>query len=143
MQRQDEWLHHARRAVVGARIAPVLEEMGLGHVPRAGGRRLVVVQREVDGQRHALRQLREVEVGRGVVRRIAAEDAEELDAARAHVLGELAQRVAAIDGRGDRLDVRHGVSGRAELRVEGMHEGVRLGAQAFAGDDECFRDVLS
>ena len=62
------------RAVVGAGVAPGFERMGLRDVPEAARRRLVVVEAEVDAERHLRQRLGEAEVGGRRVGRVAAQD---------------------------------------------------------------------
>ena len=136
MQWRDERLHQARGAVMPARIAPLLEEMGLRHMPGACLRCFVLFQREVQRERNAPHEIPELEIDGCVIGGIATQDAQHPDASAAQVLDKLPQRVAAAHVACHRLDVGDGVPGGAQLRVEGVHERMGWRRQAFPGDDE-------
>src|SRR5689334_8725706 len=74
VERRDQRLHDARAAIVGAHIAPVLHVVRRRHVPRAARRGLVVIEREMDGERYTREPGGETSIGGNVVRRVAAED---------------------------------------------------------------------
>ena len=121
------------RPVGGAAEVPRLQVVRLGQVPgrREGG--LVPMHADADAGRHLLQQLAEVEIRRGVVRRVPAQDDERVDLVLADRPGQQADGLAAEVGRraeGDR---------RAEVPQSGVH-GVNQGMNdrrlPTTGDDD-------
>ena len=82
VERLDQRLHDRGRAVEGAGVAPRFQVVGLGQMPVALPRRFVLVEAQMDAQRHLLHVLGEAQVGRRGEDRIAAEDHQHLDLAR-------------------------------------------------------------
>ena len=97
VERRDQRLHDAHRAVVGAHVAPRFEEVRFRNVPVTERRGLVLVETEVRAHGDLLQRLVELQIDRRRVDRIAAEDEQELDRAGVHLADQLAQRRALID----------------------------------------------
>ena len=76
VERRDQRLHDAYRAVVGAGIAPRFEIVRLVHVPLAEFRGLVLIKPQVHPERDAgvLERVGKAEVGGRIVGGIAAHD---------------------------------------------------------------------
>ena len=111
--------------------------MGLRQVPVALPRRFVLEQAEVKAERHVLQALREPEIRRRGVHRIAAHDDEHLDALLVHVLDQLAQRLHVIDRPdSDGVGVDHGLADVAKVLIDGVGQEVDRGRLAVAGHDD-------
>ena len=122
---RDERLEKRHRPVDGARVAPGLEGMGLGHLPVTALGGLVVVEPEMDAERHLVHPGGEVEVGGRGEDRVASEDHEKGDRPAVHVGGEIPERRELIDRtRLHRRGVEDRLSHVAELRVDRVREGV-------------------
>ncbi len=98
VQRGNQRLHDAHRAVVSAGVAPGLEIVGLVHVPLAEFRGLVLVETEVHPQRNVgvLERIGESEVGGRIVGRISAQDDQHVHLAAAHVGDQVLERLGLI-----------------------------------------------
>ena len=90
-ERRDQGLHNRDRAVEGPRVTPTLQLMRLRNVPVALGGSLVIIESQVDAQGNLLKSLRELQIGRCIKNRIAAEDQQDIDIAGVHVLDQRAQ----------------------------------------------------
>ena len=123
IERRDERLEERDRPVDGARVAPGLEGMGLGHLPVTALGGLVVVEAEMDAQRHLVHPGGEVEVGGRGEDRVASEGHEKRDRPPVHVGRELLERGELIDrARLHRRAVEDRLSPVAELRVDRVRE---------------------
>ena len=88
-------------------------------------RRLVVVQTEMDAERHLVHRVGELQIDRRGVDRVAADDDERIDTAGVHVVDEIAKRLQLIDRLGfDRVGVHDGFAGVAERRVHRVRQRV-------------------
>jgi len=76
IQRSDQRLNDADCAVVGAGIAPGLEFVRRFNVPLAEFSGFILIEAVVNAERDfaALQRVGKAQIGRGVVRRISAED---------------------------------------------------------------------
>ena len=96
VERGDQRLDDRHRPVVRPRVAPTLQRMHLGDVPMRQHRRLVVVRAQVRAEWNFRQRRVELEVGRRIEDRVAAEDDQRLHGAVVHVGGELAKRFELI-----------------------------------------------
>ena len=87
VQRRDQRLHDAHRAVIGAGVAPGFEIVGFVDVPLAEFRSLVLVEAEMHPQRNirVLERVGESQVGGRIVGGISAHDDQHVHLAAAHV----------------------------------------------------------
>ncbi len=118
IQRLDQRLNDAHCAVIGAGIAPRFEIVRFGNVPLAKFGGLVAMRTETNLQADGIRFQRgsKFEFGRRVISRIAAENQQQVNLARAHVIDERLERLAAIDGIGiDGLGVKDRLANIAQL----------------------------
>ena len=89
------------------------------------GRRFIVVQTEMDAERHLAHDIAELKVDRRGVDRIAADDDQSIDPALVHVVGEILKRLKLIDRLGfNRVGVYDCPAGVAERRVHRMRQRV-------------------
>ena len=115
--------------------------MSLGHMPMAQSAGLVVIETEVNAKRHAVDARREMKVGRRRVGRIAAEDNENIDDARVHLIDQIAQRTSGrLDRRGPGVDDR--AADVAEEIIDGVCQGMNGGRLSWARDDEAGAAML-
>ena len=123
VERLNQRLNDADRAVVGAGIAPGFEIVRFGNVPLAKLGGLVAMRAEkhfqIDGIRFQRRS--EFEFGGRVVNRVAAENQQQIDFAGAHVFDERMQRFVSVDRIGvDRFGVEDRLADVAKRSVHGM-----------------------
>ena len=87
VERRDQRLHDAHRAVIGAGVAPGFEIVRLVHVPLAEFGGLVLVKPEMHAERNAwtLERVGEAKVGGRIVGGIAAQDDQHVHLGGAHV----------------------------------------------------------
>ena len=113
IERGDERLDDRGGAVEGPSVPPGLQEVGLGDVPVAMLRGLVLVRPEADREQvFPLEGGGEVDVGGGGVDRVRAEDDQGVDLPGGDVLGQLDERGGVADRVGlDRLDEGDGPVG--------------------------------
>src|ERR1700693_5310276 len=74
------------RCVVGARVAPSLEKMGLGNMPVTELRCLIVIQAKSNAQLDPEKMFCEFEIRRRGIDRISAQDEKRVHLASLHVL---------------------------------------------------------
>ncbi len=140
-QREDHGLHGHDGAVGGAGVAPRLEVVG-GVDKHTGGRGrggliyVVAKAHDLAGLGHGGG---EREVGGGVVGGVAAEEDEGLDRAGLERGGDLGDAGGGGSGHGDEV---HRVADGVEGLVQRVNDGVHLGGQVRAGDDEALPLVL-
>ena len=139
VERSDQRLLDRRRPVKRPQVAPRFEAMGLGDMPVAELGRLIVIEPEVDAQLDlvAAEHRGEIEVRRGIVGRVSAEDDQGVDGAGVHVSDQLAER-ADLVGRprvhpSDEFDRLADV---AESVVDQVGERVNLGRLRLAGNNQ-------
>ncbi len=135
-QGEDQWLDDAERASNRARVSPRFEVVSTRDMPlRLGGCFIDgVPERDRVGD---LRHRRgEVEIGRGIEHRIAAQDDERLNRAPIHRGDQRNQRAHARKRRVLRLGVGDRLACVAEIRVEGADRGVDGRGLAFPSHDE-------
>src|SRR3989449_54666 len=90
IERCDQRLDDAGRAVGRARVAPRFEEIRCGDVPLATVRRLVHIGTQVDRDANFFQLRRKIKIMRSVVDGIATEENQRVHAARVHVRAERA-----------------------------------------------------
>ena len=106
-------------------------------MPSAALRRLVDMRAEMDGERHVPQGFIKAKVGRSGEDRIGANDDQRVDCTRTHRIDEVADRPSLIDRlRLDRRDVAQRRPHRAELSVDEVRKGVRLGRLLASDMDE-------
>jgi hypothetical protein len=128
VKRRDERLHDGRGAVVRARVAPLLEEVGAVDVPVAERRRLVVEEPDVDARLRFPQRLGKLQIRRRRVNRVAAEDDQQADRARVEVAGQRLEPVDLPRGVGrERVGDDDGGADVAERVVDRVRDRVRLG----------------
>jgi len=135
VERLNQGLRDADRAVVGARVAPAFEVVRAGDVPVGRLRRFVAVQARVKRGADAAHRLAKVHRGGQVVERVRADHGEGVDAPALHVVDERAKllrerRVA----RFPRVHQVHGSADGPELAVEAHCQGVHRRRLRLAGD---------
>ena len=140
-QGEDQRLDDTERASHRPHVSPRFEVVRTRDMPfRLGGCL-------IDGvpERDRLRDLRhrrgEVEIGRGVEHRIAAQDDERLNGAPVHRGDQRHQRAHARKRRVLRLVVADRRAGVAEIRVQGADRGVDGRGLAFPSHDETLAAV--
>ena len=131
VQREDERLLDADRAVEATLVTPGLELVGTRDVPGRFDRGFVLVGRDVDDVLHLGHTVGEFQVGGRVVDGVSAEDHERLDLALLHVDEERLEvgDLLGLD-RVDHREVLDGLTDVAEPRVERMNERVDAGRLA-------------
>ena len=119
VQRLDQGLDDRHRSVVGLRIAPRFQVMGLGKVPVALMRGLIDKQAVMNTEGDLLQMINKVEIRWRGVNRVAAEDDQKLNPPMLHVLHEFPQRLRPIARPGTRGNrIGHGLTDVAQVFVE-------------------------
>ena len=139
IERRDQRLHDAYRAVVGAGVAPGFEIVGLVHVPLAEFRSLVLIEAEMNPQRDAgvLEGVRKAEVGRCIVGRIAAQDDQHVHFAAAHVGDQVFEGLGLVHRIGvDRIRVENRLADIAQSLIDPVDESMNHGGLVIPGNNE-------
>ena len=98
IERLDQRLHDRDGAVVRTRVAPRFEIVSFRNVPVTKLGSFVFVLTEVNAQlRFEQPVLIELQIGRRVVNRIAADDHQQLNAAAIDIVDQILQRLPLID----------------------------------------------
>ena len=120
VERRDQRLHDAHRAVVGAGIAPGLQIVRFVHVPLAEFRGFVLIKPEMHAERNArtLERVGEAKIGGRIVGRIAAHDDQHVHLAGAHVGDQIFERLGLVHGIGV---YRVGVENRFADIAQSLH----------------------
>ncbi len=137
VQRRNQRLHNAHRAVISASIAPCFEIVRLVHVPLAKLGSLVLVKTEMDAERNArtLQRIRETEVGGSIVGRISAQDDQHVHLAAAHVCDQILQRLSLIHRVGiDRIGIEDRLADIAQGLIDGVGQSVDGRRLMISGD---------
>ena len=137
-ERQNHRLDRHDGAVGRPRIAPRLKEMGAGEVHAGLRRRLVHLIPVTDHIRNGSLQGGPVEVGRGVVNRVAADDDERLHRPGLDGGSQVPQRGGAARFRDDKIDRP---ADGAERRVHQVRERVHGGRLVGAGNNQALPGV--
>src|SRR5260370_35105174 len=125
--------------MVGASIAPSFEFVCLIDVPLTKLGSLVLVKAEMNAQRNLsiLENVSKVEIDRGVVGRIAAEDNQQIYFARGDVGNEISYRFGLGHRvRINRVSVENRPANIAKLRVDGVNQSMHVRRLVIARDDD-------
>ncbi len=138
VERLDERLNHAYRAIERARIAPGFQEMRGGDVPVAQLRGFVVIEAGMHARFNFQQRGAEIEIHWRVVDGIvAAEHEEQVHFAGVDVVYQVAQRFHFVYGiRFERVGVVHGLADVTQRGIHGVREGVHRRWLFLAGDDQ-------
>ena len=113
IERSDQRLNDADGAVVRAGIAPRFKFVRSGNVPLAEFGSFVLIKPIVNTKRSlaAFQGVGEVQIGRSIVGRVAAEDDQQIDFAAVHVGDEFFDGFGLVDRiRVDRVGVENGLA---------------------------------
>ena len=139
VQRRDQRLHDAHRAVVGARVAPGFEIVRLVHVPLAEFGGLVLIEPEMHAERNArtLQRVGEAKVGGRIVGGISAQDDQHVHLAGAHVGDQIFQRLGLIHRVGvDRIGVENRLADVAQRLIDRVGQSVNCRRLMIAGNHD-------
>src|SRR5581483_4980557 len=143
IERSDQRLDDGDGAVIGPRLTPGLKIMGFWNMPVAELSRFVIVKTKVHAQLYLQEILGELEVSRRGVRRVRAEDEQDVHLAGFYVLDQLAKRLHLVHGICfDRVRIDHRLAGVAERNVHRMSQGMNGGRLSIARHHDARTAVL-
>ena len=133
VERRNLGLQDGGGAIGGAGVAPGLHRMGKRQVPFGGRRSFVHVGTQIDRGGHLGNGGAEVEVDRGCVGRIAAQDYQRIHLTGANLLRQLSN---ALGGLKDRFRKSNRRANIAERLIHQVSQGVNLRTLHRAGCDD-------